>query len=122
MSETERARYTLEFKMEAVRLVRGGQVAAVTVFAPTNDAFAAIQSTVAGLTTAQLIKVLTYHVLPAQVLAANIPFGTPVVPKVQIPRGSISSSLTPAEITPLRGGGARAMSALPGWIHRSERF
>jgi len=49
-----------------------------TVFAPTNDAFAAIQSTVAGLTTAQLIKVLTYHVLPAQVLAANIPFGTPV--------------------------------------------
>ncbi len=30
MSETKRARYTLEFKMEAVRLVRGGQVAAVT--------------------------------------------------------------------------------------------
>ncbi len=49
-----------------------------TVFAPTNDAFAAIQSTVAGLTTAQLTKVLTYHVLPSQVLAANIPFGTPV--------------------------------------------
>jgi transforming growth factor-beta-induced protein len=49
-----------------------------TVFAPTNDAFAAIQSTVAGLSTAQLTQVLTYHVLPAQVLAANIPFGTPV--------------------------------------------
>ena len=49
-----------------------------TVFAPTNDAFAAIQSTVAGLTIAQLTKVLTYHVLPAQVLAANIPFGTPM--------------------------------------------
>ena len=30
MVETKRARYTLEFKMEAVRLVRGGQVAAVT--------------------------------------------------------------------------------------------
>ena len=30
MNETKRARYTLEFKMEAVRLVRGGQVAAVT--------------------------------------------------------------------------------------------
>jgi len=31
MSESKpRARYTLEFKMEAVRLVRGGQVAAVT--------------------------------------------------------------------------------------------
>lgn len=49
-----------------------------TVFAPTNDAFAAIQSIVAGLSTAQLAKVLTYHVLPTQVLAANIPFGTPV--------------------------------------------
>ena len=49
-----------------------------TVFAPTNDAFAAIQSTVAGLTTAQLTKVLTYHVLGSQVLAANIPFGSPI--------------------------------------------
>ncbi len=49
-----------------------------TVFAPTNDAFAAIASTVASLTPAQLSKVLTYHVLPSQVLAAGIPFGTPV--------------------------------------------
>jgi transforming growth factor-beta-induced protein len=49
-----------------------------TLFAPTNDAFAAISSTVAGLSTAQLTSVLTYHVLPEQVLAANIPFGTPV--------------------------------------------
>lgn len=31
MSESKRrARYTLEYKMEAVRLVKGGQVAAVT--------------------------------------------------------------------------------------------
>jgi len=49
-----------------------------TVFAPTNDAFAAIASTVAGLSNAQLTTVLTYHVLPGQVLAADIPFGTPV--------------------------------------------
>lgn len=49
-----------------------------TVFAPTNDAFAAIASTVAGLSTAQLTSVLTYHVLPGQVVAAGIPFGTPV--------------------------------------------
>jgi uncharacterized surface protein with fasciclin (FAS1) repeats len=49
-----------------------------TVFAPTNDAFAAIQATVAGLSTADLTKVLTYHVLATQVLAADIPFGTPV--------------------------------------------
>jgi transforming growth factor-beta-induced protein len=49
-----------------------------TVFAPTNDAFAAIQSTVDGLTTEQLTQVLTYHVLASQVLAADIPFGTPI--------------------------------------------
>lgn len=49
-----------------------------TVFAPTNDAFAAIASTVAGLTTPQLGTVLTYHVLGTQVLAADIPFGTPI--------------------------------------------
>jgi transforming growth factor-beta-induced protein len=52
--------------------------ATLTVFAPTNDAFAAIASTVAGLTTQQLTTVLTYHVLGTQVLAADIPFGTPV--------------------------------------------
>lgn len=46
-----------------------------TVFAPTNAAFAAAP---AGLTTAQLATVLTYHVLNSQVLAAQIPFGTPI--------------------------------------------
>jgi transforming growth factor-beta-induced protein len=49
-----------------------------TVFAPTNDAFAAIASTVAGLTTQQLTTVLTYHVVGGQVLSSGIPFGTPV--------------------------------------------
>lgn len=49
-----------------------------TVFAPTNEAFAAIASTTAGLTKAQLQTVLTYHVVSGQVLAAQIPFGTPV--------------------------------------------
>jgi transforming growth factor-beta-induced protein len=52
--------------------------ATLTVFAPTNDAFAAIASTVAGLNTTQLTTVLTYHVLGSQVLAAGIPFGTPI--------------------------------------------
>lgn len=46
-----------------------------TVFAPTNTAFA---SAPAGLTTSQLTSVLTYHVLPGQVLSAAIPFGQPV--------------------------------------------
>jgi uncharacterized surface protein with fasciclin (FAS1) repeats len=52
--------------------------ATLTVFAPTNDAFAAIATTVAGLTPTQLETVLTYHVLGSEVLAADIPFGTPV--------------------------------------------
>lgn len=38
-----------------------------TVFAPLNSAFAAIQSTVDGLTTEQLAKVLTYHVASGNV-------------------------------------------------------
>lgn len=49
-----------------------------TVFAPTDTAFAAIASTVAGLTAPQLTTVLTYHVLADEVLASEIPFGTAV--------------------------------------------
>ncbi len=49
-----------------------------TVFAPTNQAFADIAATVASLTPTQLSTVLTYHVLGSQVLASQIPFGTPV--------------------------------------------
>jgi transforming growth factor-beta-induced protein len=49
-----------------------------TVFAPVNDAFTAIASTVAGLSVPQLQTVLTYHVLGSQVLSSGIPFGTPV--------------------------------------------
>jgi uncharacterized surface protein with fasciclin (FAS1) repeats len=49
-----------------------------TVFAPTNDAFAAISGVVAGLTGPELSTVLTYHVLGSQVLSTGIPFGTPV--------------------------------------------
>ena len=67
-----------------------------TVFAPTNDAFAAIASTVAGLNNAQLTTVLTYHVLPAQVLAADIPFGTPVA---TVAAQNITINQTPLTIT-----------------------
>jgi transforming growth factor-beta-induced protein len=55
-----------------------------TVFAPTNDAFAALLGEL-GVTKAALLadkalltKVLTYHVVPAQVLSSGIPFGQPV--------------------------------------------
>ena len=49
-----------------------------TVFAPTDGAFTAVAGVVAGLTPTQLSTVLTYHVLPQQVLSSGIPFGTPV--------------------------------------------
>jgi uncharacterized surface protein with fasciclin (FAS1) repeats len=53
----------------------------LTVFAPTNDAFAALLAEL-GVTKAQLLAdkalltaVLTYHVLPARVLQADVPPG-----------------------------------------------
>jgi uncharacterized surface protein with fasciclin (FAS1) repeats len=49
-----------------------------TVFAPTNDAFAAVAGVVAGLSGAQLQTVLTYHVVGGTVLSSGIPFGQPV--------------------------------------------
>ena len=55
-----------------------------TVFAPTNDAFAALLAEL-GITkaalladTALLTKVLTYHVIPSRVLKAEVPVGTAV--------------------------------------------
>lgn len=76
-----------------------------TVFAPTNDAFAAIASTVAGLNNTQLTTVLTYHVLPDQVLATDIPFGTPVTTAAgqaitinASPLGITDTTATPAPI------------------------
>ncbi|MDE2049297.1 MAG: fasciclin domain-containing protein, partial [Betaproteobacteria bacterium] len=55
-----------------------------TVFAPTNDAFAALLTelniTKAALLAdkALLTKVLTYHVVPGRVLKADVPVGTPI--------------------------------------------
>ncbi len=57
---------------------------ALTVFAPTNDAFAALLTEL-GVSKAQLLAdkalltaVLTYHVLPAKVERAAIPAGKPI--------------------------------------------
>lgn len=47
----------------------------LTVFAPTNAAFAAAP---AGLSPSQLTTVLTYHAVAGQVLASGIPFGAPI--------------------------------------------
>ncbi len=56
----------------------------LTVFAPTNDAFAALLTEL-GVTkaalladTALLTRVLTYHVVPARVLKADVPVGVAI--------------------------------------------
>merc|ERR1712086_448839 len=54
-----------------------------TVFAPTNDAFSALPAgTVDSLlkpeNKAQLVDILTFHVLPSQVLRDDFPYGSPV--------------------------------------------
>jgi uncharacterized surface protein with fasciclin (FAS1) repeats len=76
-----------------------------TVFAPTNAAFASLLGEL-GVTKAALLadkalltKVLTYHVLPAQVLSSEIPFDTPVA-TVEGETLTISRSL---KITDQRG-------------------
>ncbi len=76
-----------------------------TVFAPTNDAFVALLGEL-GVTKqalladkALLTAVLTYHVIPAQVLSSGIPFGTPVA-TVQGQTLTIGSNL---QITDQRG-------------------
>jgi len=69
-----------------------------TVFAPTDSAFVALLAEL-GVSkealladTALLTKVLTYHVLPARVLKAEIPLNTPI-PTVQGQTVIINSSL-----------------------------
>merc|ERR1712157_271368 len=56
-----------------------------TVFAPTNDAFAALGSTVDDLlkpeNKADLVKILTYHVVPGTALSTDLTEG--VLPTVQ---------------------------------------
>jgi uncharacterized surface protein with fasciclin (FAS1) repeats len=97
-----------------------------TVFAPTNAAFTAIQSTVAGLTPAQLGTVLTYHALGSQVLSTQIPFNTPIATlanqNITIATGP---SPTIATITDTTGGGSRIVNvdirASNGVIHVIDR-
>jgi uncharacterized surface protein with fasciclin (FAS1) repeats len=61
-----------------------------TVFAPTNDAFTALNTElapggIAGVSAANLTKVLQYHVANGNVLAASLTEGQ-VVPTLQIPQ------------------------------------
>ncbi len=98
-----------------------------TVFAPTNEAFAALLGEL-GLTKAQLLtnvplltQVLTYHVLPGRVLSSQIPFGR-AVSTVQGQTLSIGRDL---KITDQRGRKAGiALTDVPatnGVIHVIDR-
>lgn len=49
---------------------------ALTLFAPINEAFAAISETLGTLTQAQVTQVLQYHALGRRVIASDIPEGT----------------------------------------------
>jgi uncharacterized surface protein with fasciclin (FAS1) repeats len=86
----------------------GGALSAtgpLTVFAPTNDAFAAALTEL-GLTKAQLLantalltKVLTYHVVSGRVLKADVPVGT-AIPTLQTETFTVDNTLA---ITDQRG-------------------
>lgn len=80
-----------------------------TVFAPTNDAFAALLTEL-GVTKTQLLadkplltKVLTYHVVPGRVLKAAVPVGAPIT-TVEGETFTIDAALS---ITDRRGRSAR---------------
>lgn len=86
--ETAIATPSLSILVEAVTAANLGATLSAagpyTVFAPTNDAFAALLTEL-GLTKAQLLadlplltKVLTYHVIGSRVLKAEIQTGQPV--------------------------------------------
>ena len=107
--QTAQSTPSLSILVEAV--VAAGLVATLkgsgpfTVFAPTDDAFAALLTEL-GLTkqalladAALLTKVLTYHVVPARVLKAEIPLNTPIA-TVQGQTITINGSL---QITDQRG-------------------
>jgi uncharacterized surface protein with fasciclin (FAS1) repeats len=98
-----------------------------TVFAPTNDAFAALLAEL-GVTaeelladTALLTRVLTYHVVPGRVLAADIAFGAPIT-TVQGGTFSVGNTLA---ITDARGRSARIVGtdvfATNGVVHTVDR-
>jgi uncharacterized surface protein with fasciclin (FAS1) repeats len=74
----------------------------LTVFAPTNDAFAALLAEL-GVTKAQLLantplltKVLTYHVVSGRVLKADVPVG-PAIATLQGETFTVDATLTIAD-------------------------
>ncbi|MBK8172466.1 MAG: fasciclin domain-containing protein [Sandaracinaceae bacterium] len=80
-----------------------GAQAPYTVFAPTNAAFTAIESTLSTLTADQVRDVLLYHVLdttafPAPVLAADLPATVTDLQTLLGPDASFDPTVTPPTI------------------------
>lgn len=89
LNAVERARVTPELSTLAAAIAAGDLVSALegagpfTIFAPTNDAFAAIDEAILGRLLAEenqalLQKVLTYHVLSGEVLSTDLTDGAEV--------------------------------------------
>ena len=95
-----------------------------TVFAPLNSAFAAIQSTVDGLSTEQLAKVLTYHVASGNVRSDVLTDGMEV-PTVNAPeKFTVNISGSTVTLTDAGGGVSNVLltdvQATNGVIHVLE--
>ena len=98
-----------------------------TVLAPTDDAFAALLGEL-GVTREQLladksllVEVLTYHMVPGEVLRADVPIGAPIT-TVQGDTFTVDANLV---ITDQRNRGARIVDtdlrARNGVIHAIDR-
>ena len=88
----------------------------ITVFAPTDAAFAAL-FTELNVTPAQLLantalltKVLTYHVVPARVLKAEVPVATPIT---TAQGGQITAEMVSAQMRDLAQSSAAENSDVP---------
>lgn len=95
-----------------------------TVFAPLNSAFAAIQSTVDGLSTEQLAKVLTYHVASGNVRSTDLSDAMDVT-TVNAPE-KFTVNISGSDVTLTDAGGATSkvlltdVQATNGVIHVLE--
>lgn len=95
-----------------------------TVFAPLNSAFAAIQSTVDGLSTEQLAKVLTYHVASGNVRSTDLSDAMDVTTVNAPEKFTVNISGSDVTLTDAGGGVSKVLltdvQATNGVIHVLE--
>ena len=81
-----------------------------TVFAPLNSAFTAIQSTVDGLSTDQLAKVLTYHVVtPGNVRSSDLSNGQEVTSANASEKFTVNINGDEVTLTDANGGVSKVL-------------